>query len=374
MSSHRYDVVVAGGGPAGSTTAFALARSGHRVLLADAGTGPAKVGECLVSVAALLLEDLGIHDKILGSGHLPSYGTLSSWGGPDLRTVDSLRDPYGHGWHLDRALFDHRLRAAAQAAGADLAECTAVRAPLRAPGGWRLQLRGRTGTRSVRTTWLVDATGRTAALAIRLGARRRTSDRLLATHLTLRPASRVADTRSLVEADPEGWWYTTLLPSRRRMVAFFTDADLSSAQPATAETFHQRTLRTVYVSAHARRHRLLPDSTPQRAPAHSAHLDRLHGEGWIAVGDAAVAFDPLSSQGILTALVTGLNAARALDARMHGDMTALDSYEHRVHAAFAAYRQHHHIIHRQETRWKNHPFWSRRFADSTTDHVFGPSA
>jgi hypothetical protein len=59
---------------------------------------------------------------------------------------------------------------------------------------------------------------------------------------------------------------------------------------------------------------------------------------------------------------------------MHGDMTALDSYEHRVHVACAAYRQHHHIIHRQETRWKNHPFWCRRFAASATDQVLGPSA
>ncbi|MFD5839841.1 NAD(P)/FAD-dependent oxidoreductase [Streptomyces chartreusis] len=373
MSGDRYDVVVAGGGPAGSIAAFALVRSGHRVLLADAGTGPAKVGECLVSVAALLLEDLGIHDQILGSGHLPSYGTRSSWGGPDLRTVDSLRDPYGHGWHLDRALFDHRLRAAAQAVGAELAEHTAVRAPLRAPEGWHIQLRGPTSVRAVRTTWLVDATGRTAALAIRLGARRLTNDRLLATHLTLGPASGVPDTRSLVEADRDGWWYSTLVPSRHLMVVFFTDADLPGAQPGTAETFHRRALRTVHVSARAHGHELLADSAPQRAPAYGARLDRLYGEGWIAVGDAAAAFDPLSSQGILTALVTGLNAARALIARMCGDMTALDSYEHRVHAAYAEYRRNHQFIHRQETRWVNHPFWSRRFTDPTPHHAWSRS-
>ncbi|WP_369688936.1 tryptophan 7-halogenase [Streptomyces sp. Wb2n-11] len=96
---------------------------------------------------------------------------------------------------------------------------------------------------------------------------------------------------------------------------------------------------------------------PRRAPAHSARLDRAWGDGWIAAGDAAAAFDPLSSQGILTALTTGLAAAQALDAHLRGDPATLTRYGQQVDAA---YLHNHRIAYRQETRWAGHPFWARR--------------
>lgn len=359
-----YDVVVAGGGPAGCAAALALVQAGRSVLLADSGTGPPKAGEALVSVGRLLLADLGIEEPVLGSGHLPCHGNLSAWGSAELHAVDSIDDPYGHGWHLDRPLFDRRLRDAARAGGTEVAEHTGVRCPSRQPDGtWRLALRDRAGgrERTVRCRWVVDATGRGAAIAVRSGARRRTGDRLTAFHLTLEPAPQATtDGRSLVESDQDGWWYTALLPSRHRLVAYFTDSDLPAAAARGAERFHDRLLATRHISRRARPHGLTVLQPPRRAPAHSAHLDRVHGDGWTAAGDAAAAFDPLSSQGILTALYTGLSAGQAVHARLHGDRAALPDYAAKVATARAAYQHGHQAVHAQETRWTDHPFWARR--------------
>ncbi|MGW1898192.1 FAD-dependent monooxygenase [Streptomyces hirsutus] len=353
----HYDVMVAGGGPAGCAAALTLSRAGRTVLLADSATGPPKTGETLVPAARLLLHDLQVADSVLSSGHPPCHGNHSAWGSTALHTVDFIRDPYGHGWHLDRPLFDRTLRAAVRAAGADLAEHTAVRRPVRLRDGtWRLILRvAHARPRAVTCRWIVDATGRRAAIAVTAGARRHVEDRLTAYHLTLDALPGATDGHSLVESAPDGWWYTALLPSRRRLVSYFTAPDLF-----TPTDFRRSLLTTRYVAPAAHPHGLDTLSPPRRAPAHSAHLDHLHGDGWIAAGDAAVAFDPLSSQGVLTALYTGLCAGQAIDARLWGAPGALDAYTARISAARVAYHHAHRTAHAQETRWPDHPFWSRR--------------
>ncbi|MEU3341740.1 FAD-dependent monooxygenase [Streptomyces sp. NPDC006668] len=377
--AETYDVVVAGGGPAGSAAAITLARAGRTVLLADAGTGPPKIGETLVPAARVLLGDLGVADHVLGSGHLPCYGSLSAWGSADLHAMDFINDPHGHGWHLDRRLFDRRLRDASRAAGAEVAEGTAVRGTTRRPeGGWTLALRGGTGPadspgaggeRTVCCRWVIDATGRAAAIAVRCGARRWVRDRLTALYAHLETDSRDTDRRSLVESDEDGWWYTAPQPSGGRLVAYFTDTDLSAA-PYTARHFHRRLSATSHVSRWTHRHGPppAPPVAPRRAAAHTAHLDRVYGDSWTAAGDAAIAFDPLSSQGVLTALYTGMSAGLAVDthlSRMHrGADSRLAAYAHEVEAARTAYLRGHRLVHAQEVRWIHRPFWARRLADS----------
>ncbi|MFD8719019.1 NAD(P)/FAD-dependent oxidoreductase [Streptomyces sp. NPDC059629] len=376
--AETYDVVVAGGGPAGCAAAIALAGAGRTVLLADAGTGPPKVGETLVPAGRVLLGDLGVADRVLGSGHLPCYGSLSAWGSADLHAVDFINDPHGHGWHLDRRLFDRRLRDASRAAGAEVAEDTAVRGTARRPdGGWTLALRGGTGPAdapgaggdcTVRCRWVIDATGRAAAIAVRCGARRWVRDRLAALYAHLDTDALDTDRRSLVESDEDGWWYTAPQPSGGRLVAYFTDTDLSAA-PYTARHFHRRLSATRHVSRWTHRHGPPPaaPAAPRRAAAHTAHLDRVYGDGWTATGDAAIAFDPLSSQGVLTALYTGMSAGLAVDAhlsRVHrGADSGLAAYAHKVEAARTAYLRSHRLVHAQEARWIHRAFWARRLAD-----------
>jgi flavin-dependent dehydrogenase len=216
----------------------------------------------------------------------------------------------------------------------------------------------------MRCRWVLDATGRKAAIAVPAGARRQSTDRLTAHHLTLAAVpgaqDRPADGRTLVESDPDGWWYTALLPTRQRLVVYFTDADLPTAAPRTAADFRTRMLATRHVSARVQPHDLTSLPAPRRAPACTAYLDRVHGDGWIAAGDAAAAFDPLSSQGILTALYTGLSAGQAVDARLRGDPTALQDYATAVATARVAYEQDYRAVHTQEARWTHHPFWARR--------------
>ncbi len=98
-------------------------------------------------------------------------------------------------------------------------------------------------------------------------------------------------------------------------------------------------------------------------PAHSSELSPVAGNGWLAAGDAALGFDPLSSQGLFNALYTGIAAAEAGYRHVHGDGDAISGYAADLSRIHAAYLNHLRAWYGQERRWPNVPFWQRRLLD-----------
>jgi flavin-dependent dehydrogenase len=378
MAPAEYPAVVAGGGPAGAAAALALARGGCRVLLVDASpAGTFRIGEALPPAARQLLRDLGVLDRFLVDGHLPSFGNVSVWGSDRLQAHDHIFDPHGHGWHLDRARFDALLRDAARDAGAEVWEGVAMERAEREDGGWRVHLGDGGKAREVRAAWLVDATGRGSAIARRHGAARRQDDRLVALHARFRSSTDGdTDTRTMVESAPDGWWYTALLPSGERLAAWLTDADLADrAALLSPSGFEARLRESPHVGALLTRFGYELHGRPQGTGAGSACLDRFTGDGWVAVGDAAISFDPLSSQGMLNALYTGLRGGQALvrvlAGKNAGDSTGIAKYASRLEQVYTTYLRNRHTFYAAEPRWSDHPFWRRRHSVRANFHGVG---
>src|ERR1700733_7319807 len=78
-----------------------------------------RIGESLSPAAMPILRDLGLLADVLAGGHAPWYANRAVWGEPNPTETDFLRDPNGHGLHLDRPRFDALLARAARDRGAE---------------------------------------------------------------------------------------------------------------------------------------------------------------------------------------------------------------------------------------------------------------
>ncbi|TBU30802.1 hypothetical protein BD311DRAFT_658188 [Dichomitus squalens] len=356
-------VIIVGGGPAGCATALSIARrtpegSVRILIIDDADPSAYKIGESLPAAARRSLSMLdpsllprltedtsrGLHDVCTGNA--------SAWASADLHETYSLMNPYGAGWHLDRARFDDMLR---QTCGSMLwrGKIVGVR---RADGGgvegspvfgWDIDAKpaGTSSMKTFRTRWLVDATGRKASVAQKIGAKMRKHSDLLAFYVVfdrIDPDSDRADdndTRTLIEAAPSGWWYSARLPHGKRLVMYTTSPwDATARVARTAAGFLDMLQSdTVHISRSLCEMPLyeMPPGTKftRCTTAASSILDPYtswesqgktgggehdrQGRGWCAVGDAALAFDPLSSQGIITALNAGAFLGSVLARHLH---------------------------------------------------------
>lgn len=356
--TERADVTIIGGGAAGLVAAIALARLGLKAVVLERNARPVwKIGETLAPEAAAILSQIGVTDAALKTdGHLPSPGTCSAWGGEDLAFKDFLFNPNGCGWQLDRVRFEEMLQSRAKASGVKLCRGLSADRFERDRGQWKIEINGQL----LNCEWLVDASGRGAVVARHFGETRTRLDQLVSIYsIYSSEAGTDLNARTLIEATPEGWWYSALAPNGRRTVAFQTDADLASNYDwRNSEWLRAKVHETQHVRAVLEGNGLTMKEPPRLISAQSGRLGSCQGNDWIAVGDAALCFDPLSGQGLLTAMLTGLRAAQTIAGGVNTESAA--DYTTLIELLWSRFVDGRRRFYRLEQRWPSRMFWKRR--------------
>ena len=294
---------IIGGGPAGSVAALCLARRGWRVRLFEATRFDTdRYGETLPPEINPVLRELELLKSFESLQPMESPGILSRWGGQTAHEQDFIFNVHGCGWHVDRNRFDAMLCTEAEQAGAELHL------------GCRLAAH-RNGR------FILDASGRNG-LRLNGDCTRDVDDVLLA--IVLRVACEEADLRTYIEAASEGWWYSTPLPQGGVLAMFFTDREAYAHRVDIGQQLRYAPLteeRMARAKVEGRRVIYAPSSCKRE----------LVGDNWLALGDSASCYDPLSGRGIFKAMRHSVAAVEALAS------DDLEGYEGRVKSEFAAY-------------------------------------
>ena len=361
INSH---ITIIGGGVAGCCCAIALHNFGVRNLLIidDGAEVDFKIGESLSPSANTLLKRLGIYNDFLKLGFNQSYGSASCWGSDRVGYNDAIINPSGIGWHLDRMKFERFLEQ--QTLNREVVWLKPARFKQVSDtesGAVRLEVSTEQGEVENIAELVIDASGRRSVLASQQNASC-TVDRPLVCMAALfddnpMSAGRRLQHMSFIESEEGGWWYTAALPDARRLVAFFTLPELYSELELNDQQSWLKRLHSTSIMAEFSTTLETEDSLCRRFYAASSCHHQLVGKRWLAVGDAASTFDPLTAHGLFKAMEGGLDCASAVVETVQGNAEALYSYETKVLESYRAYRRGRQYFYNLEQRWPNAPFW-----------------
>jgi flavin-dependent dehydrogenase len=348
------DVVVIGGGPAGSCTAGFLAQAGRDVLVCEREVFPRfHIGESLLPASVPVLERLGV------AGRLDAAGYQRKWGARFVFRQLGREVPVEFGralgalprraWHVRRADFDHLLLNHAAELGAEVRQGVRVRR-VRFDGeravGVELE-RADGSLETVDAAVVVDASGRDTMIGAQLGTRERDP--------VLRQAALYAHYSGhglgigreggdiVIVVDRDSWWWLIPLDAETISVGLVLSGErLRRRGDLPLEVYFDQQVAAVseVAQALARAQR----STEVFATAdYSYSLHSLGGPGWLAVGDAGAFLDPIFSSGVHLALVGGQLAAatidRALQRRGRLELGDAERYERAVRRGLGRFRR-----------------------------------
>lgn len=315
------DVLVIGGGPAGSTIAALLAERGKSVVLVDKDQHPRfHIGESLLPFNMPLFDQLGVREAVERIG-MPKFGiefVSPSHPAPSLLEFgDGWQQGMDYSFQVRRSDFDHVLLKNAAAKGARVVEgCRVAALDFVAGGGATASGTMADGSpRTWRARFVVDATGRETFLANRLKLKRRNRRHESAAiygHFT--GAERLpgkAEGNISIFWFAKGWiWFIPLSDGTTSVGAVCPPAVIKERQGDVTQ-FFRHLIGLCPALAERLAHATL--TGPATATGNYSYgTDRMSGDGYILIGDASTFIDPVFSTGVYLAMRSAFIGAEAV--------------------------------------------------------------
>ncbi|WP_158887103.1 NAD(P)/FAD-dependent oxidoreductase [Amycolatopsis anabasis] len=313
-------VLVIGGGPAGSTTATLLAREGFAVTLLERDHFPRyHIGESLLPSCLPILDLMGAREKIEAHGFQKKGGAYFEWGPEKWDLRFNELDDTTYSWQVIRSEFDHLLLEHAKSQGVEVHEGVAVREVVFEEGRavralWENTDRGDSGV--IGFDYLVDASGRAGVLATKHLGSRRVHDVFKNIGVWgywkgTQPLEPGPDGAIAVCSVPQGWLWGIPLHDGTMSIGVVTSKrhfrEEQAKHPDLAAIYHKKIAESPLIAGLVDGAELVSDVKAETD--YSYVTENFAGPGYLLAGDAACFLDPLLSTGVHLATYSGLLAA-----------------------------------------------------------------
>jgi flavin-dependent dehydrogenase len=363
----QYDVVIIGAGVAGMAAASVLSRKGLTVALVDRGQAEGtKTGECLMADALPIMARLGLDRDFLAAEHTSLQSYRVTWGQSKPYERHLLTHPSGAGWIVNRSNFDtilldrcydHKVRVYWQ--------CTLASVQPQLNGAWQLSFTN-VDMADIEAKFVIDASGRARAFTKQLGIKSQQLDKMVASCCHIENTNQDFSGIAHIASDVNGWWYYAKYSNSRGSLCYFSDSDLGL--PTTPEALLKQAQKQAPLTAFVTQSKPVLN-TFKRCPAYTSALQQCIGDNWLAIGDAAASFDPLSSYGMTSALSGAFYASQAVLRYFKGDLDYLQVYQALIQRNYLRY-----LVNREQEYSKvpadQSLFWQRRHSRHHSIHVF----
>ena len=350
-----YDVVIMGGALSGAATATLLLRQnrGIRILILEKSRKLSRrVGEATVEVSAYFMGRVLGLTQYLNESHLAKQGLRFWFTNGEVKTLSEaselgplyqVRVP---SYQLDRAAFDEEVLRRAGAAGAEiLRPATIIDVQLQPGKEQTVTFRYADGTRTVRSRWIVDASGVAAILARKEGWWKSNTEHPTTAAWSRWKGVKDWDSRELAEKYPswsravyatrntatnhvigDGWW-SWWIPLKGGDVSVGVVFDQRLVDwPQDGGKLGER-LKT-FLMKHPVAREILVDARFDEEDVHwrknlAYYSTTFAGDGFVLVGDAAAFMDPFYSPGMDWISFTTSRAAALISAQRRGEPVRL---------------------------------------------------
>ena len=305
---NKLDVAIIGGGPAAVICALELAHKGIRVGIIFRRHNRSTV-ELVSGRARRLLEQVFKKSLIELVKGVEIHETISLWDTPFPIESNSLYNPWGPGISVDRDNFDNIVLSFVRAVdNIEIFSNVFVQNVKFKENYWQISLQPSAGI-LLKSSFLALATGRTQIHWLQRTRNENQSSIVLMTRLVTDKTRQ--DNVFYIEATKKGWWYSLPDIYHNRFIGYYTSIDLFKQRQSSCSNFFFTELRNTRLIGYTKSDFVNNESIKGQF-ANMQTYDKVVGNGWISLGDAAFAPDPLSGMGLEFAIESAIRGAKVL--------------------------------------------------------------